>query len=62
MKVGDSLCIVIPPHVLDLMNGKLGDFVIFDTSAPPFAVISVVRAPPYATDPGKYNTPLTSPL
>ena len=62
MKVGDSLCVVIPPHVLDLMHGELGSFVVFDTTAHPFVVISVCRAPPYATDPAKYETPPTSPF
>lgn len=61
MRVGDSLCVVIPPHVLELMNAELGSFIVFDTTAPPFAVISVAHAPPYATDPAKYNTPPTMP-
>lgn len=47
IKVGKSKAIVIPPHVLDHIDGKLGDYVVWDISSKRFAILSVAPVPPY---------------
>lgn len=61
IKLGRSFAVVIPPHVVELMHAELGDYLIFDTTAKPFVVISKVAAPPYVTDPTKYRMEPTTP-
>jgi len=51
IRVGDSSAVVIPPHVLDHLQAKLGDFLIWDLNVPRFGVISVAPVPPYIEDP-----------
>jgi hypothetical protein len=61
IKVGDSFAVVIPPHILELMKADLGDYLVMDTSAPPFVVLSKAPVPPYVTNPERFDLGPTLP-
>lgn len=50
IRVGNSLAVVLPPHVLDHIHADKGDFIAVDISAKNFAVISIAPVPPYRSD------------
>jgi hypothetical protein len=51
MKVGNSLVVVIPPHVLDHIGVVQGDLVTFDLTVRHFAVLARAPIPPYLVNP-----------
>jgi antitoxin component of MazEF toxin-antitoxin module len=47
MTVGSSMCVTIPPHVMDHLHAQKGDFLVWDLNVRKFAVLSVAPVPPY---------------
>jgi len=55
IKVGHSFAVIIPPHVLAHLGVEEGDYLVWDISAKFFGVLSRASAPPYVTDPDRFQ-------
>lgn len=62
IRVGRSIAVVIPPYVLEIMHAEVGDYLIWDTTAAPFATLSKCPIPPYITNPDKYSIQPETPI
>lgn len=54
-KIGNSFAVVIPPHVMDHLAAKDGDFLVWDISVPGFGVLHVGHVPPYVSHPTMFD-------
>jgi len=57
IKVGNSVAISIPPHVLDHLGIELGDWLIWDLNIKHFAVLGRAPVPPYVATSDEPDTP-----
>lgn len=57
VKVGRSLAVIIPPHVLDHLGAEKGDYLVWDLNVKRFAVLSLANVPPYADEQSPHFQP-----
>ena len=51
IKVGKSVAVVIPPHVLHHLGVQVGSYLLWDLNKPDFGILSRAPVPPYVSDP-----------
>ena len=61
IKVGRSIAVVIPPHVLDHLGVEHGDFLVYDLNVKHHAVLSRAPVPPYIDQPELLDQAETEP-
>lgn len=54
IRVGNSVAVTIPPHVLDHLRVDEGDWLLWDLSCKHYGILSRVEPPPYATQPAMF--------
>jgi hypothetical protein len=61
IKVGKSVAVVIPPHVLHHLGVQIGSYLLWDLNIPDFGILSRAPVPPYIAEPELFDGSTVAP-